>query len=98
MLKYVLALVVANAKRIMYLAIRRLYGVVRDKGIENAALHGHCNLVLVSQRTYSAYAGGASIGSSLVGTGWAGGFLSGTAPEPETDGRRSPPSMRPPSE
>jgi len=95
--EYVLALVVASAKRIMYLAIRRLYSVVKDKGTEDAGLHGHCKLVLVSQRTYSAYAGGASIGSSLVGTGWAGGFLSRTTPEPETDGRRSP-SIRPPSE
>lgn len=39
MSEYVLALVVASAKRIMYLAIRRLYSVVRDKGID--AGHGH---------------------------------------------------------
>ena len=100
MSEYVLVLVVASANFIMYLAIRRLYSVVKDKGIEDAGLHGHCNLVLVSQQTYSAYAGGASVCSSFVGMGWVGGLLSGTSPEPETekDGLWPLPSMRPPSE
>jgi hypothetical protein len=98
MSEYVLALVVASDKRIKYFETRRLYSAVRDKEIEDVSSHGQSNLVLVSQRNYSAYAGGASAGSSFVGMGWAGGFLSSTPPDPEADGLRSPPSMRPPSE
>jgi len=91
--EHVLALVVASDRRIKYLETRGLYSVVRDKEIEVVSSHEHSNLVLVSQRNYSAYAGGASVGSSFVGMGWAGGFLSSTPPEPEADGLRSLPSM-----
>jgi hypothetical protein len=38
----VLALVVTSAKRIIYLAIRSLYSVVKDKGIDAGTVIWYC--------------------------------------------------------
>lgn len=80
-----MVLVVAGAKRVNNLRPEALRCEMTNRG-------RYFPQILESDLVHQAtYAGGASVGSGVVGSGWANGLFSGTPPEPDTDGLGSGP-------